>query len=359
MDRDEIRKYITGPDISIIQAMELMDINGEGILFVVQNEGVLIASVTDGDVRRWLLRSGDLNAKISYIMNKQPRYLKEGYDINPRQYMSDQLITAVPVLDCNDKIVDVLLGRTLAIEIPRRSDALSGVSVVVMAGGKGTRLLPYTRILPKPLIPVGNIPILERILDRFEQNGAEKIYTIVNYKKDMIKAYFSDIRKKYKISFVDETIPLGTAGGIRLIQDKLKENVLISNCDILVRIDYEELMKHHSLSGNDMTIVTSMKSTRIPYGVVSVKNDGIIANIKEKPQISHFINTGMYVVKDRFIEWIPNGEVYHMTDLAKRLIKDGRKVGMFPISENSFWDMGEFGELERMEERLKQGDSNG
>ena len=221
-----------------------------------------------------------------------------------------------------------------------------------MAGGKGTRLYPYTKILPKPLVPIGEIPILERILNQFHRFGSDSFTIVLNYKKDMIKAYFADQNLPYKLYFIDENDPLGTAGGIRLIKRKFDVPIIITNCDILIRTDYNKVLEHHLESKNDMTIVSSLRTTVIPYGVIHSKEQGIVERMEEKPKISNFINTGMYILNPEYVKWIPENEVFHMTDLADKMIKSGKRVGMYPISETAFLDMGEFEEMKKMEERL-------
>ena len=238
------------------------------------------------------------------------------------------------------------------------NDILRDTPVIIMAGGKGTRLYPYTRILPKPLIPIGDIPILERIFNRMSSYGVEDIYLTVNYKKEMIKSYFSESDHTYRIHYVNEEQPMGTAGSISLIEDKFEKPVIVTNCDILIEADYGNIMKYHQESGNDLTIISSLKNTVIPYGVLYSEKQGQITSMEEKPQITHLINTGMYVINPEFLEWIPKDRVFHMTDLVELMIQRNKRVGMYPISENAFLDMGEFEELKKMEERLMQEDRN-
>jgi NDP-sugar pyrophosphorylase family protein len=286
-------------------------------------------------------------------MHENPRYISEKFDGNIIDYMTEQRITAVPVVNDNKEILDVILNRSYNPLKGKERKCQSLVNnVIVMAGGKGTRLYPYTKILPKPLIPIGDVPILERILNRFYDYGVSKFYITVNYKKEMIKAYFSDIKPPYEICYIEEDKPLGTAGSIRLIEKTFDEPVIVTNCDILIETDYSEIVEHHNESKNDITIVSSLKNIIIPYGVVFPKEDGIITSMEEKPEISNFINTGMYIVNPEFLNWIPKDQVFHMTDLVQKMMNAGKRIGMYPISENSFLDMGEFAEMKRMEERI-------
>ncbi len=356
MDKFKIKKYICPSDFSLIDAMKLIDENSKGILYVTDQEGVLIGSITDGDIRRWILKTADLSANVSQFAFKNPRYIKETEILNADSFMMKEEIRSVPVVDEKMIVTDIIFSTMQkTVKHGLNSEALIHIPVIVMAGGKGSRLYPYTKILPKPLIPIGDIPILERILNRFNEFGAKSFYVTVNYKKEMIKSYFADQQLPYQIFYIEEEKPLGTAGSIRLIKEKFECPVIITNCDTLIEADYEKMLKYHMASNNDMTIISSLKNSLIPYGVLHTHENGIISSMEEKPQISYFINTGMYVLKPEFLKWIPEDKVFHMTDLADRMIENGKRVGMYPISENSFLDMGEFEELKKMEERINDG----
>ncbi|MBQ9480173.1 MAG: NTP transferase domain-containing protein, partial [Selenomonadaceae bacterium] len=235
---------------------------------------------------------------------------------------------------------------------PKPRATLADTPVIIMAGGKGTRLYPYTKILPKPLIPIGNIPIVERIINSFREHGANRFYMILNYKKEMIKSYFSEFDLDYKMIYVDEPAPLGTAGGIRLIDEQFDAPVMVTNCDILIRADYTDILEHHKATGNALTIVSSLKHTVIPYGVIHSKAEGMVSSMEEKPHVSYLVNTGMYVIDAEYISTIPRDRVYNMTDFIEQLVSEDRKVGIYPVSEDSFLDMGEFEEMKRMEEKI-------
>ena len=223
-----------------------------------------------------------------------------------------------------------------------------------MAGGKGTRLYPFTKILPKPLIPVGDTPILERIFNRYAAYGIDHFYLTVNYKKNIIKSYFDDLDKAYELKYVEEDQPLGTGGSLRLITDPLVKPIIVANCDILIDADYADIYRYHIESKSDVTIVSALKQIQVPYGVLHAGEKGVISSMEEKPSMSYFINTGMYVVNPECLGFIPSNQMYHMTDLVDELMKQGKKVSMYPISEDSFLDMGEFEAMKRMEDRLEE-----
>lgn len=353
--KDNILKFVSNQKTTIVEAMRLIDNNAEGIIFITDDNEKLIGSLTDGDIRRWIIKTGELNSCVSSAMNKDPKTVFEKDTVNAAALMKNAGIYAVPVIDKERRIIDIIFNEYTA-KNAANSNALAKTSVIIMAGGKGTRLYPFTKILPKPLIPIGDIPILERIINRFNSYGANDFYLTVNYKKEMIKAYFGESVHDYNITYVEEDKPLGTAGSIRLIPKKFDTSVIITNCDVLIEADYGNIMQYHKESDNAITIISSLRNTIIPYGVLHPSENGTIASMEEKPQLSCFINTGMYVLEPQYIEKIPSDSFYHMTQLAENLISDGLRVGMYPVSEDSFLDMGEFEEMKRMENKLNGGE---
>ena len=356
MQQDKIKLFIGRETMDIVSALQKMDVNGNGILFIIDEDEHLVGTLTDGDVRRWLISTGKLESGISKIMGRTPRFLYEKDRGIATDFMIENRVKAVPVLDADRRIIDILFNKRMFDSLEQnQKDALGTTPIIIMAGGKGTRLYPYTKILPKPLIPIGDIPIIERIMNRFSQYGATKYWITVNYKKEMIRSYFSDVQLDYKIEYVEEDKPLGTAGSIKLINQKFDKPIIVTNCDILIDADYEKILEYHNNSENDMTIVSSLKNTVIPYGVLHTSEQGRIDSIEEKPQISYLVNTGMYVINPQIIDLIPENCMFHMTDLADKLLAKGLRVGMYPISEQSFLDMGEFSEMKKMEERINNG----
>lgn len=352
MTSEMLKSFITTSTISVVEAMEKIDKNTKGILFVVNDIQQLIGSITDGDIRRWLIKTGDLNASMEKYMNSNPKYLFKGDKGKTHTYMEKYKINALPILDANMHIIDIVFYNDV-IEVDKIiKDSLKNTAVIIMAGGKGTRLYPFTKILPKPLIPIGDIPILERIINKFCDYGVSEYYLTVNYKKEMIKAYFADLAPDYQIHYVEEDKPLGTAGSIKLITDEFHTPVIITNCDTLINLDYQNLMNYHLSSGNALTIVSALKNMIVPYGVMHSKEQGVITSMEEKPKLSYFVNTGLYVLNPELINKIPDNTVFHMTHLTNLLMEEGHRVGMYPISEDAFLDMGEFEEMKRMEKKL-------
>ncbi len=350
--KGDLSIFIADEEIGIVDAMKMIDKNSKGILYITR-EGKLAGSLTDGDIRRYIIKGGDISSPARLAMNSNTKFVTDEDRSKAISLMNKFTIYSVPVVDNDKRIIGIIFSE-IHQSLGFRSDALKNTSVIIMAGGKGTRLYPYTKILPKPLIPIGDVPILERIINRFAGFGAQDFILTLNYKKEIIKSYFNEFPHDYNITYVEEETPLGTAGSIRLIKKQFDSPVIITNCDILINADYEKILKNHIGSGNVMTIVSSLKSITIPYGVLHSSGGGSIYSIEEKPKQSFLINTGMYVLDPKFIGIIPENVPYDMPSLAQQLISMGSKVGMYPISENSFLDMGEFEEMKKMEERINK-----
>lgn len=353
MNKQQMSKFIGNISMTIVDAMSKIDENAQGILFIEDNAGKLSGCITDGDIRRWILGAGDIHACVCEAMTHSPKYLYSEELSKAAYVMKREVITALPILNNRRHIVDiVLLKEDAGYQNQKQKKNLSKVPVVIMAGGKGTRLYPYTKILPKPLIPIGETPIVERIINCFTEYDVSKYYMTVNYKKNMIKSYFADLNHTYEIKYIEETKPLGTCGSIKLIEDKFDTPLFVTNCDTLITADYGDIYEYHMQSGNSVTVVSALKNIGLPYGVIHSGDNGEILHMEEKPKLSYFINTGMYVINPDTIDKIPPDKVFHMTHLVEMIMEAGEKVGMYPVSEDSFLDMGEFSEMKRMEEKL-------
>lgn len=347
---------ITPYTSSILESMSLIDSNGQYIVFCIDDEGRLLGSLTDGDIRRWIIKGGSLDAPVGDVCFKNVSFITclESDEETRREAekcfgQTDKRV--IPVINKDRVVVDVIVLKPK--DSIHNSGDLIGIPVIIMAGGKGTRLQPYTKVLPKPLIPMGDIPIVERIIGKFHDFGASDFYMTLNYRKEMIKAYFNDSGHDYSLKYVEENRPLGTAGSIRLIQDTFESPVIVSNCDILINADYGDILDMHRNHKNKMTIVSSLKNVVVPYGVLNTIEGGKVISIEEKPNMSYFINTGMYIIDPDIIDFIPKDTFFHMTDLTQVLLDKGMKVGTYPISEEAFLDMGELEEMKRMEEKLE------
>lgn len=352
MKPERLNLFLVSPCSTVVEAMQKIDANVKGILFVVDTEKKLLGVVTDGDIRRWLIKSGDLQAQVYRFMNATPRLIYRKDVKMAQEYMIKYSITALPVVTAKGCITDIIFREQEEDITEKRNNDLRGIPVVIMAGGKGTRLYPYTKILPKPLIPIGDIPIVERIIDKFCEYGVQDFWATINYKKGMIKSYFAETKHAYHITYVEENRPLGTAGSLRLIEGVFERPFIVTNCDILIDADYGDLYRYHLDAGNELTMVSALKNIVVPYGVIHASENGKVGSMEEKPQLSYFVNTGMYILNPELLQEIPQDTFFHMTDLVEKLLEANRRVGMYPISEDSFLDMGELEEMHRMEEKL-------
>jgi dTDP-glucose pyrophosphorylase len=343
----DIKDIIVDEESTMIEAMKVLDKTSKKVLFV-EFQGKLAAAITDGDIRRWILKKGKLDDKIKNIANYNPKFVYEKDKANAKEYMRNNGIEALPVVDEDKKIVSIVFWNEEEIVYKKELN----IPVIIMAGGLGTRLHPYTKILPKPLIPIGDIPIAEHIINRFYNYGCSDFFLILNHKKNMIKAYFNEIEKEYTVTYIDENKPLGTGGGLSLLKGKIDTTFILSNCDILIEEDYEKMYEYHKRENNLITMVCSLKNIIIPYGVIEIGEIGNIDSMKEKPNMSFFINTGVYIIEPKVIEELEDDKAIGFPDIIERYKKAGQKVGLYPISENSWMDMGQLDDMEEMIKRL-------
>lgn len=342
------RVIITGEE-TIVAAMQRMDGFGGRVLCITEGKK-LKGVVSEGDIRRWILAGGELSEKVAKIANFSPTVLTVDDKNAAMELMRKRKFKGMPVVDEDGNLVKCYFWDEDSAN--ERSEELKDIPVVMMAGGMGTRLYPYTRILPKPLIPVGDKPIAEIIMDKFYEIGCETCYMVVNHKKNMIKAYFNEIEKPYSVKYADEEQPLGTGGGIRLLKDEIKSTFILTNCDILIDHDFTGIYRHHKEHNNAVTMVCSLRNFQISYGVVEFGEDGLITAMKEKPEYSFFTNTGSYIVEPEVMNYIKDNENIGFPDIIERLKADGKRVGVYPISENAWMDMGQLEELSKMEQKL-------
>ena len=346
----DLQKFIVQENTDVIEVMRQIDTGARGIAFVCRGRQ-LCAAVTDGDIRRHIMANGSLTDSIMKIASVPPIFLEQGEENRAVDVMEKNYITAVPIVNENHEIVDICFWRAES-HNPSKEKASLRIPLVIMAGGKGTRLKPYTDILPKPLIPIGDKTITEHIMDRFAEYDCKEVTMIVNYKKDFIKAYFKDVNTESKITFVEEEEYLGTGGGLRLLLDRLNSTFFMSNCDILIDADYDKMLQYHQTQGNLITMVCARRQFDIPYGTIQTDDEGLVTKLVEKPGFEYKINTGFYLIEPAFLQKIPDNTYIHITDVIDRCIAEGDKVGTFLIGDDCWMDMGQLDELGKMKEKL-------
>lgn len=342
----DIRNFIGRDTITVSEAMQKIDNNAKGILFLVDENDHLAGCITDGDIRRYLLSGGIMNGKAISAANKKPKTAKSLEEARNLYHKRNYIV--IPVVDEDNYIIGLYDGD----EQTRKPRKNLGVPVVINAGGKGTRLDPFTRVLPKPLIPVGEMPIIEHIMKEYESYGCNDFHIIVNYKRELMKAYFADNEHNYNITWYDENKPLGTGGGLSLLKGIFNSTIFFANCDALLTANYESMLTFHKENGNAITMVGAYKNINIPYGVVDMGVNGVIEAMREKPLISFLANTGIYIVEPEVIEEMEDDVAIGFPDVIEQQRKKGKKVAVFPVGENDWMDMGQLPELEKMRIKL-------
>jgi NDP-sugar pyrophosphorylase family protein len=216
-----------------------------------------------------------------------------------------------------------------------------------MAGGKGTRMEPFTKVLPKPLVPINEKPIIEHIIEKFTEVGCLDFYLTLNYKGKILKAYFEELQPEYNVSFVDEKKPLGTAGSLKYLMGKFNKPFFVTNCDIIIKANYASLYDFHLKGKYDITLVASAKEYIIPYGTCELNGNGHLSHINEKPKYDFLINTGLYILNPDILKIIPNNKFYHITHLIEDVKSMGKTIGVFPIDEDEWIDIGQWAEYKK------------
>ena len=349
-------KHITiKANITIRNAMKIMSSTGEKSLVIVNSKNKLLGTLSDGDLRKAILKGASVEDIISNIYNNSPTTLADGkYNADDAENIFiNNKFDLIPIIDHSGKLTDVLfissvIEKNKNININKKLNA----SVVIMAGGKGSRLEPFTKVLPKALIPIEDKPIIDHIMDSFASVGVVNFILTVNYKARLMKAYFEELSSNYNIEFVEEESPLGTAGCLKFLENRFDNPIIVTNCDIIIKVDYSDLYEFHLKNNHDITLVASIKKYTIPYGTCELDKSGYLNRINEKPKYDFLVNTGLYILSPGVIELIPSNQFYHMTQLIDLVKEKDMKVGVFPIDEDAWIDIGQWAEYRKAIERL-------
>lgn len=350
MEEEKIRLFLAENDITIKQAMLEFTQRGIKILFIVDENYRLIGTLTDGDIRRGITSGIELTAAITEVMKKNFFSLHVDDD-NAKQkaheLMKEKLIEFIPILDNFGKITDIISWYDGLVSEPTKiKPPLIDNPVVIMAGGRGTRLDPFTKILPKPLIPLGEKPIVEVIMDRFYERGFHKFKLVINHKKEMIKLYFSENKQPYELELIEENEYCGTVGGLCLLKGKIRDTFIFTNCDTLLEGDYAEFITWHKENSNILTIIGSHKEIAVPYGVLNM-NSGTLFEMIEKPKYDLFVNTGSYVMEPDILDYLGDNEKMDIDKLITKIkLSNTGKVGVFPCWGRWF-DVGQWDEYKK------------
>lgn len=349
---NDLAGLVIGSSSTVRAAMEMINKSGARIVYIVADDKKLVGALNDGDIRRHILSGGKLSDGILQAANLNCHVLYDESQHVAEEFLKEKRISCVPIIDGAKQIKFLwALDNFLAHSNKGKVD----LPVVINAGGLGTRLYPYTQVLPKALIPVGEKPITELIIESFLEYGCTKFYMIVNHKKNMIKAYYAEVEKKYNLTFIDEDTPLGTAGGLSLLKGRINQPFFFTNCDTLLDAEYDNIYKVHKERKNIVTVISAMKHYKIPFGVLELDNAGSIEKFVEKPGLDYIVNTGAYLLDSKIIDELKPNEFISMPEVIQRIMSAGKPVGVYPIAENCWNDMGQLDELEKMQAKLRGG----
>lgn len=325
-----ITDYIIRADSTVRMAIDAIDRGAAQIVLVVDNDDRLKGTVTDGDIRRALLRGETLETPIEKVMQHNFRSLPvTATEEDALAIMRQDSLHQIPVIDEQGCVVHMHLLEELI-----KTKTLSN-PVVIMAGGEGKRLHPLTQDCPKPMLRVGNKPLLEIILKQCIEAGFSEFYFAVNYLKQQIQDYFGDGSDWcVQISYLEEEKPLGTAGALSLLPNRPSEPLLVLNGDVLTRVDYSSLLSFHHEHDSAATLCVREYTTQIPYGVV-LMDDLDVLSFDEKPVLSHYVNAGIYLIEPDLLDHVPQDVHFDMPQLLESAVQQQQRVSAFPVHE--YW----------------------
>ena len=348
------KRFISSSD-SLLNAMKLMD--GLDCKLLIVGEFPKVESLLSiGDIQRAILKGIDLKSPLKKALRKRVNIAVEPVagEIIKREMLSKRE-EFMPVVDENRVLTRVVTWEEISSEgdsdIILKNDLIR-IPIAIMAGGMGTRLKPLTNVIPKALIPLGEKTIIEYIFEHFFSEGATTAFVIANYKSNILRDYLKSNQVEHPYKIIYETEYLGTAGGLKLIDDTDFETLFVSNCDVLIDEKLSKILKYHRDNGNAMTIVGSIKHYQIPYGSLVTGERGTLKYINEKPDFILNTNTGLYIIERKILRHIKNGEALGIPALVDRIMSNGGLIGVYPISDGAWFDIGRWDEYMRTQDRF-------
>ena len=329
---------------TMIDALKQMDKTHKRLLLVFK-DSQFISVLSIGDMQRAIIRNQPLNTPINKILRKETRvaHMEDSFGFIKSQMLKHKA-ECMPVIDKNNQLFDIHFWEDVFSEQEKPVKFELNLPVVIMAGGKGTRMKPLTNVIPKPLIPLGEKTIIEEIMDQFLQYKCTNFFLSVNYKAEAIKYYLNQTKYKYHIRYFHEDKPLGTAGSLHLLKNQISSPFFVTNCDIIIEEDYEEIYNYHRSNKNELTLVAALKHFPIPYGTIETGDNGLLNKISEKPELTFKINSGMYILEPHLLNEIPINTFFHITNLIENIKTRGGQIGVFPVIEGSWKDIGTWDE---------------
>ena len=349
-----MKKSLIQNNKTIKDALGMLSISGQKCLIVVSKNSTLLGTLSDGDIRKSILKGQDINDTINSIFNKRPSFFYEDHFTNKevKSLLIEQRVEAIPIVDKKRKVKKIIFFSDIFNNKNKNILKYKNLNVVIMAGGEGRRLEPFTAVLPKPLIPINDKPIIEHIIENFQKYNISNFHITVNYKSRILKAFFDEFNPNVKVKFVDEVKPLGTASSLKLLINKLKKPFFVTNCDTIIDINYEDLYENHISNNNDITLVASQKEYIFPYGACKLTKKGFLSKILEKPKFDFLINAGLYIINPDILKLIPKNKPFNMTDLIEISKKNKKQIGVYPIDDSLWTDVGQWSEYHKAIDRF-------
>ncbi len=348
---NKLKDRIIPPEITLIEAFKRMDALDAKLLLVMNKAGLFQGLLSAGDIQRAIISNKPLQTTVKNILRTDIKIARpEDSFESIKKMMLEFRMELCPVVSKGGKIVNIYYWENLFPKSSIKPLNNFNLPVVIMAGGEGTRLKPLTNVIPKPLIPLGEKTMLEEIFERFGLYGCNRFYISVNYKADLIEYYIDHLNLPYTINYFREDKPLGTAGSLHLLKGTIDSTFIVTNCDILIEQDYSEILDYHRENKNEITIVAALKHYPIPYGTIETGENGKLLSLTEKPELTFKINSGMYILEPHLLNEIPKDEFFHITQLIDRVKKKNGVVGVYPISQGSWKDIGEWESYLRIKE---------
>ncbi len=341
-----MKKFLVTDKTKIGVALKTFDKLGGNTLYVVKKNKFLVGSLTDGDWRRESLKGGDIKNSVESICNKNPTKIKINTPNSTiRKLFRERKLNSIPVVNQSNYLIKIIFKKQFLIK--KKVIKKNSIPIVIMAGGKGTRLSPFTKVLPKPLIPIRGKTIISRIVENFILAGFSKFLISINEKSKIIKSYFEEKNFKNKISFIEEKKRLGTVGALSKLSNTKEKNFLVTNCDTIIKYDFTKICKLHLKNRNSLTMIVVKKKYVIPFGVIdqNIKKKEFFLN--EKPELKYLINSGCYIISKNAIKHIKKNKFCDFDTLIKTLRKKQEKIGIYQIPEKKWQDTGTWEEYKK------------
>ena len=351
-----MKNYFIKSHSTIEKALELFTKTGMNTLIVINKSNNFLGTLSNGDVRKGILNSMKLSTTIEKLYNKNSTFftLDNFAEDKARKIFIKDKFDVIPIINKKNKVVKVIkLLEFLKDQGKNKSNNmkinnhLKNINTVIMAGGLGTRMIPFTEVLPKPLIPIHGKPVINHIIENFMDYGLKKLWLTINFKGQLLKSYLNETKYAKNISYYEEKKQLGTVGALRSIQKKLSKVFILTNCDTIIETNYAEILSFHKKNNYDLTIVASLKDFNIPYGVCKLDEKDHFLNLEEKPNIQMLVNSGMYIINNEVINLIPPKR-FDMNNLLTKLKRAKKRIGVYPVSADSWIDVGNWSEYQKV-----------